>query len=106
MSKVWSNRFDSSLNPFIEEFNASIGFDKTLIFEDIDCSIAHAKMLFKTKVLSNSEHIKIIEGLESIKQDFIEGKFSPGLPSEDIHYSIEEKLGSSAKYAGKSILKY
>ena len=51
MSKVWSNRFDSSLNPFIEEFNASISFDKTLIFEDIECSIAHAKMLSKTKVL-------------------------------------------------------
>ena len=48
MSKVWSNRFDGSLNPFIEEFNASISFDKTLIFEDIDCSIAHAKMLGKT----------------------------------------------------------
>ena len=26
MSKVWSNRFDSTLNPFIEQFNASIGF--------------------------------------------------------------------------------
>jgi len=31
MSKVWSKRFDSSLNPFIEKFNASICFDKKLI---------------------------------------------------------------------------
>ena len=74
MSKVWSNRFDSSLNPFIEEFNASISFDKTLIFEDIECSIAHAKMLSKTKVLSPDESLKIIEGLETIKEDFIEQK--------------------------------
>ncbi len=103
MSKVWSNRFDSSLNPFIEKFNASIGFDKTLIFEDIDCSIAHAKMLGKTKVLSNKESLKIIEGLESIKQDFIQGKFSPGAPSEDIHYSIEEELIKLIGETGKKL---
>ena len=50
MAKVWSKRFDNSLNPFIEKFNASIGFDKKLILEDLDCSIAHAKMLGKTQV--------------------------------------------------------
>ncbi|ABM71220.1 Fumarate lyase:Delta crystallin [Prochlorococcus marinus str. MIT 9515] len=103
MSKVWSNRFESSLNPFIEEFNASIGFDKTLIFEDIDCSIAHAKMLGKTKVLSADESQKIIEGLENIKQDFIKGEFSPGAPSEDIHYSIEEKLIDLIGDTGKKL---
>ena len=103
MSKVWSSRFDSSLNPFIDEFNASISFDKKLIIEDIDCSIAHAKMLGKTKVLSNNDSLKIIEGLESIKQDFIEGKFSPGAPSEDIHYCIEEKLISLIGEIGKKL---
>ena len=103
MSKVWSNRFDSSLNPFIEEFNASISFDKTLIFEDIECSIAHAKMLGKTKVLSSNESLKIIEGLESIKQDFIAGKFSPEAPSEDIHYCIEEKLINIIGETGKKL---
>ena len=46
-------------------------FCKTLIFEDIDCSIAHVKMLSKTKVLSTSESIKIIEGLKSIKQTLL-----------------------------------
>ena len=45
MSKAWSARFENSLNPFIQEFNASIQFDKNLIIEDIDCSIAHARML-------------------------------------------------------------
>ena len=73
MAKVWSNRFDSSLNPFIENFNASIGFDKRLILQDIECSIAHAKMLGKTKVLSSNETHQIITGLETIKVDFVEG---------------------------------
>tara|TARA_B100000900_G_scaffold414119_1_gene439896 strand:- start:45 stop:1424 length:1380 start_codon:yes stop_codon:yes gene_type:complete len=103
MSKVWSKRFDGSLNPYIEEFNASISFDKTLFFEDIDCSIAHAKMLGKTKVLSTKESLSIIEGLKTIKQDFIKGKFCPGAPSEDIHYCIEEELIKLIGETGKKL---
>jgi len=92
MAKVWSKRFDNALDPFIEKFNSSIGFDRKLILEDLDCSIAHAKMLGKTKVLSSSETLQIINGLETIKIEYLEGNFSPGPPSEDIHYCIEEKL--------------
>ena len=103
MSKVWSNRFDSSLNPFIEKFNASINFDKTLIIEDIECSIAHAKMLGKTKVLSSKEVLEIISGLETIKIEFLEGKFSPGPPFEDIHYYIEDKLINLIGETGKKL---
>ena len=65
MAKVWSKRFDNELDPFIEKFNASIDFDKKLILEYLDCSIAHAKMLGKTKVLTSSEALQIINGLES-----------------------------------------
>ena len=103
MSKVWSKRFDSSLNPFIEKFNASICFDKKLILEDIECSIAHAKMLGYTKVLSSQEALNIISGLENIKNEFLEGKFSPGAPSEDIHYCIEEKLIKLIGETGKKL---
>ena len=103
MSKVWSNRFDSSLNPFIEEFNASISFDKMLILEDIDCSMAHAKMLGKTEVLSSKESLMIIQALENIKKDFLEGKFFPDAPSEDIHYCIEEKLIKLIGETGKKL---
>ena len=63
MAKVWSKRFDNALDPFIEKFNASIGFDRKLILEDLDCSIAHAKMLGKTKVLSSAEALQIINGI-------------------------------------------
>jgi argininosuccinate lyase len=103
MAKVWSKRFDNALDPFIEKFNASICFDRKLILEDLDCSIAHAKMLGKTKVLSSSEASQIINGLESIKVEYLEGRFSPGPPSEDIHYCIEEKLISLVGETGKKL---
>jgi len=103
MAKVWSKRFDNTLNPFIEKFNSSIGFDRKLILEDLDCSIAHAKMLGKTKVLSSSEALEITNALETIKIDFLEGNFSPSLHSEDIHYCIEEKLISLIGETGKKL---
>jgi len=103
MAKVWSKRFDNTLDPFIEKFNASIAFDRKLILEDLDCSIAHAKMLGKTKVLSSSETLQIINGLEKIKVEYLEGKFSPSPPSEDIHYCIEEKLISLIGDTGKKL---
>ena len=103
MAKIWSKRFDNTLNPFIEKFNASISFDKKLILEDLDCSIAHAKMLGKTQVLSSSEALKIINGLEKIKVEYLEGNFSPSFPSEDIHYCIEEKLISLIGETGKKL---
>ena len=85
MSKAWSARFETSLNPFIQEFNASIQFDKNLIIEDIDCSIAHARMLGKQNVITKEESQKIIEGLKQIKIDYQKGIFEPAFPSEDIH---------------------
>ena len=103
MAKVWSKRFDNTLNPFIEKFNASILFDKKLILEDLDCSIAHAKMLGNTQVLSSSEALQIINGLEIIKAEYLEGKFSPSPSAEDIHYCIEDKLISLIGETGKKL---
>ena len=61
-------------------------------------------MLGKTKVLSSSEASQIINGLKSIKVEYLEGKFFPGPPSEDIHYCIEEKLISLIGETGKNYI--
>ena len=52
---TWSDRFEQGLHPFIEVFNASIGFDLTLLQEDLDGSIAHARMLGSCGVISVEE---------------------------------------------------
>ena len=103
MSKAWSARFETSLNPFIQEFNASIQFDKNLIIEDIDCSIAHARMLGNQNVITKEESKKIIEGLKQIKTDYQQGIFEPAFPSEDIHYAIENLLISKIGDLGKKL---
>ena len=103
MSKVWSNRFDDSLDPFIQKFNSSIEFDKELINEDLEGSIAHARMLGKMNVITLLESQKIIEALNEIKYEFSTGNFIPSYPSEDIHYSIEEKLIDKLGDLGKKL---
>ncbi len=103
MSKAWSPRFQTSLNPFIQEFNASIQFDKTLIIEDIDCSIAHARMLGLQDVISLEESNKIIRGLNEIKIDYQNGTFKPDSPSEDIHFAIENLLINKIGDLGKKL---
>jgi argininosuccinate lyase len=55
--KTWSDRFEGSLHPPIVEFNASIGFDIELIEYDLTGSIAHAKMLAYTGIITPQKQI-------------------------------------------------
>ena len=103
MSKVWSNRFEESLDPFIERFNSSIDFDKNLILEDLNASIAHARMLGSKNIISVEDSEKIINGLKEIKKEFLNGKLEPSFPAEDIHYFIEKKLIDLIGTVGKKL---
>ena len=103
MSKVWSNRFKTNLDPFIQKFNSSIEFDKILAIEDLDGSIAHARMLGQQKVITEEESKLIIDGLNEIKNNYQNGDFIPSYPSEDIHYAIENELISKIGELGKKL---
>ncbi|MBL4730226.1 MAG: argininosuccinate lyase, partial [Sulfurimonas sp.] len=47
MDKMWSGRFSASASSLLDEFNASIMYDRKLYREDIEGSLAHAAMLSK-----------------------------------------------------------
>ncbi len=103
MKDTWSKRFDQGLNPFIEEFNASINFDIELFFEDIEGSISHAKMLERTSVISQDDLDKIESGLISIRQEFQDGLIKFSIEDEDIHFGIEKKLIEKIGDVGKKL---
>ena len=44
-NKAWGGRFEAQPEEWVDDFNASITFDQTLIDQDIEGSIAHATML-------------------------------------------------------------
>jgi argininosuccinate lyase len=102
-SATWSDRFEEGLHPAIERFNASISFDITLLQEDLDGSIAHARMLSECGVIQLGEADQLVRGLEQIRQEAASGQFQPGLADEDIHFAVERRLITLLGPVGKKI---
>lgn len=102
-SATWSDRFEQGLHPAIERFNASIGFDINLLQEDLDGSIAHARMLAQCGVISNAEADQLCGGLERIRAEAAEGRFTPGLEDEDVHFAVERRLIALLGPVGKKL---
>lgn len=101
--KTWSDRFESALHPAIASFNASIGFDIQLLEYDLTGSVAHAKMLGKTGIISEAEAEELVAGLEQIRQEYQEGKFNPGVEDEDVHFAVERRLIEIVGDGGKKL---
>ena len=101
--KTWSDRFERTLHPAIARFNASIGFDIELIEFDISGSVAHAKMLARAGIISETEGQQLVAGLEQIRREYREGKFTPGIDDEDVHFAVERRLTEIVGDAGKKL---
>ncbi|MDH4291243.1 MAG: argininosuccinate lyase [Dehalococcoidia bacterium] len=74
------------------DYAASIPFDRRLYRQDIEGSIAHARMLAKQEIIAKSEAETIVKGLNSIRKEIERGKFQFKTELEDIHMSIEARL--------------
>ena len=84
----------------LEKINSSIEVDARLYKEDIQASIAHARMLIKTKIISAQEGKKIITALQQIFRSIDKGKVRFEKKYEDIHMNMEallqKKIGAVA----------
>jgi len=76
----------------LDQFNASIMFDKELYSQDIKGSIAHSKMLALQEIISIEDQEKIESGLLRIKDDIENDNFEWKIEDEDVHMAIESKL--------------
>ena len=54
----------------LEAINSSIDVDQRMYKEDIEGSIAHAKMLGRQKIISKKDEVKIVNGLKVILKIF------------------------------------
>lgn len=103
MAKLWGGRFSLESSSLLEEFNASIFFDKALWREDIEGSKAHAQMLGKIGVLTSTEVESIINGLDQIASCIQKGEFTFKASDEDIHMAIESALIERIGDVGKKL---
>ncbi|MEJ2468586.1 MAG: argininosuccinate lyase, partial [Campylobacterales bacterium] len=103
MEKMWSGRFSASASSLLDQFNASIMFDRELYREDIEGSLAHAAMLHSRGILSAEELEAIRGGLAQVREEIESGKFQWNISDEDLHMGIEKRLTALIGDPGKKL---
>lgn len=101
--KLWSGRFSTDTDMMVDEFNASIHFDKRFYPYDIQGSIAHATMLGAVGIIDKADSDLIIKTLKEIKLDFDKGLIEFKTADEDIHMAVETELTKRIGDAGKKL---
>src|SRR5690606_799737 len=92
VSKLWGGRFTKKTDQLVEEYTASITFDKELAEEDIQGSLAHVAMLGKCGIVPADDVEKIKAGLLDIQGRIRRGEVEFSVSDEDIHMNIEKLL--------------
>ena len=100
---MWSGRFLKELDSVADDFNSSIHFDSRMYAQDIKGSMAHASMLAKQGIISESELDEIVGGLSSILDDLNSGALQIDMLAEDIHMFVEAELTKRIGDSGKKL---
>ena len=105
---LWSGRFDTAPDAAAFEFGASFRFDRRLFEDDVTGSLAWARALAKTGVLSADEARQIQDALTAmLDRGRADAAFVDG-PDEDVHSFVErllvERLGDAGRrlHTGRS----
>ena len=101
--KLWGGRFSKTTDEMINEFQASIGFDRRMYREDIAGSLAHAEMLMRVGIISEEDYQAINAGLRDILGQIERGEFEFSTELEDIHMNIEKHLTDAIGDAGSRL---
>lgn len=101
--KLSSARFATATDAFVEEFTASVNFDRRMAAQDIQGSLAHAQMLCRIGVLTAEELTAIQTGLQQISEEIANGSFQWSVKQEDVHMNIEARLTDLIGIAGKKL---
>ena len=90
--KPWGGVFDGATDARVEKFTESVSFDRRLYAQDIQGSVAHAKMLAQVGVLTTEECEQIVAALGEILEEIRSGQFVFCEELEDVHMNIERAL--------------
>ncbi len=102
-NQAWGGRFNEPVDTFVARFTASVGFDHRLAQQDIQGSLAHAKMLASAGVLTAEELELINSGLQQITAEIEAGTFAWSIALEDVHMNIEAALTERIGIVGKKL---
>ena len=99
----WSGRFAEPVAERVKRYTASVTFDRRLAEADIAGSLAHARMLAATGVLTAQDLADIERGMAAIRAEIAAGTFAWSVDLEDVHLNIERRLTALVGDAGKRL---
>ncbi len=88
---LWGGRFSAGPAEVLRRFNDSWSFDRELLAEDVEGSIAWAEELGRCGVLTPAEARKIVKGLRGVKAAWEAGE-GRDADAEDVHSYVEGEL--------------
>ncbi|MBO5999424.1 MAG: argininosuccinate lyase [Lachnospiraceae bacterium] len=103
MAQLWGGRFEKPTEESIRQAIDSVYFDKRLWSEDITGSIAHARMLCASGIISEEECSLMVGALNAIAKEIGDGRLEVTPEYEDIHSFVEAVLTDRIGDAGKKL---
>jgi argininosuccinate lyase len=94
------SRFSDPQDPLFQALNSSIGFDYRLWPYDVEQSLAHARMLARSGVITDDDLGQIEAGLAKVREELEQDRFEVKDGDEDIHMAIERRLTELAGPVG------
>jgi argininosuccinate lyase len=102
-ARARSSRFAEPMSERMQRFNASVDFDRRLAAVDIAASLAHARMLAATRIITTADLRDIERGMAQIRGEIERGEFAWRHDLEDVHVNIEQRLIALVGDAGKRL---
>ncbi len=102
-NKMWGGAFSVPPSQLMKSINSSISFDKNLYTQDIQGSIAHARMLASQSIITHEDFSKIQNGLIQILEEISSNSFNFSEDLEDIHMNVENRLIGLIGETGKKL---
>ncbi|MGB6246276.1 argininosuccinate lyase [Gordonia sp. (in: high G+C Gram-positive bacteria)] len=89
---LWGGRFADGPAAAMAALSKSTHFDWALAPYDIEASKAHARVLSKAGLLTESDAEAMQAGLDRLAADVADGTFGPAESDEDVHGALERGL--------------
>src|SRR5258706_6924208 len=99
----WSGRFREPVDERVKRCTASVDFDRRLAKQDIAGSLAHARMLAASGIITKRDLTAIERGLAQIRREVEKDTFQWSIDAEDVHLNIELRLTALVGEPGKRL---
>ena len=90
--KLWGGRFAGGPSPELDALSRSTHFDWRLAPYDLAGSHAHANVLHKAGLLTDTELTELHRGLDALADRYAAGELHPDPSDEDVHGALERLL--------------